>query len=134
MFILSVLWNLLVHQKFMIYPSSFYGQDYMFIIITGISYLVLTLLMVGFYSISTRNHPPIFEGVLLGVIAGVACVLAMDLMNIPFFKFGSIQEYAIQISRHVVEQGIGGFAIATIYSRSKKKMMRTPLLYEFYVR
>ncbi|MDH5560591.1 MAG: hypothetical protein OEY59_07005 [Deltaproteobacteria bacterium] len=85
-----------------------------------IAYLVLGLLMTYLYSSGKIQGRPVIEGIRFGAIIGLLWVFPHELAMAG--AHGEPLSYVFKNAAwHLVEQAIGGFIIAWIYSRGSRK-------------
>lgn len=117
MFILSGVWYMLIMEDF--YKTNCYiparGTPLMLYIALG--YLVLALLMAYLYPIGYKEGSPAREGLRFGVLIGILWVLPNSLVLYGATNSGTRALILVDTIWHIVEQGVGGVVIATIYGR-----------------
>ncbi len=114
MFALSGLWHMVVALS--LYDG---GPVTVRFSLIAAGYVVLSLLMAYTYPIGHKGGSPVLEGTRFGALIGLIWVLPYSLVWTGAIG-GEIGILVIDALWHVVEQSVGGLAIALVYGGSKR--------------
>ena len=117
MFILSGIWYMLIMEEF--YKTHCYisARESPLMAYIALGYVVLALLMAYLYPIGYKDGPPAREGFRFGALIGVLWILPYSLVLYGATNSGTRMLILVDTIWHIVEQGIGGIVIGTIYGR-----------------
>jgi uncharacterized membrane protein len=117
MFALSGLWYMVLMSKF--YRAQDQGimrEQFNFLFIV-LGYIVLAFLMSLIYPVGYKGGSPAKEGLRFGVLIGLVVWLTANLTLYGVLK-NTLASALVDSVWHIVEQGIGGIAIALVYGKS----------------
>jgi len=117
MFALSGLWYMVLMSKF--YRAQDQGimrEQFNFLFIV-LGYIVLAFLMSLIYPVGYKGGSPAKEGLRFGVLIGLVVWLTANLTIHGVLK-NTLASALVDSVWHIVEQGIGGIAIALVYGKS----------------
>ena len=117
MFILSGIWYMLIMEDF--YKTNCYipARENPMMLYIALGYLILALLMTYLYSMSYKEGSPTKEGLRFGVLIGMLWVLPNGLVLYGATHSGTRLLILVDTVWHLIEEGVGGIVIASIYGR-----------------
>lgn len=121
MFTLGGLWNALILEDFYLSNSPTIlrpAADFNLGVI-AMGYLVLTVIMAFIVQVNMEENPKFVGGFLFGSTFGLAATLPLYLILYGRWDF-SLNYALVDTAWHVVEQGIGGLAMTTVYFKLSK--------------
>jgi hypothetical protein len=86
-----------------------------------LSYAFLAILMSYIYPFGYKGGSPVKEGLIFGILMGLLCRLPLQVLEMGYGRV-DLSFVVTEAVWHMVEEGIGGIAIAMVYG----KMMIAP--------
>ena len=115
MFGLAGLFHLVIMKE---YFQSKLGGDPM-MMYPPLSYFILAILMSYIFPHGYKGGSPIREGLMFGILMGLVCRLPLQVLQLGYGR-GDLSFVLTEAVWHMIEQGIGGIAIAYVYARGSK--------------
>jgi len=113
MFALAGLFHLVIMGDF--FREKLGGEPMMQHVI--LSYLILAILMAYIYPHGYKGGSFVKEGLRFGILMGLMARLPLEVIQLGYGR-ADVSFVVIEAVWHMVEQGIGGIAIAYMYGRS----------------
>ena len=118
-FLLAVLWHLFLLADFYEVQSQALAREEPNMAVIIVGYLILGFLMALVYPIGYKGGSPVKEGFRFGALIGLIWVLPVSVIfhgvwNLP------LTAVIVDSAWHVIEEGVGGIAIARVYGRQRE--------------
>ncbi len=118
-FFVAVLWHVFLFADFYEAQGQALAREEPNMVFVFVGHLILGFLMAFVYPIGYKGGSPVKEGFRFGALIGLIWVLPSTvvlhgLWNVP------LTTVMVDPAWHVVEEGIGGIAIALVYGRQRK--------------
>ncbi len=116
MFAVSGLWHQVVLGDYYVAMSAAVGRSEPDLVRVGLGYAILAVLMAWVYPIGYRGGAPITEGARFGAVIGLLWILPWSVIisGIWLVDMGPV---LVDSAWHIVEQGLGGIAVALVYGQ-----------------
>jgi hypothetical protein len=85
-----------------------------------LSYFILALLMSYIYPQGYKGGSFVKEGLMFGILMGLVCRVPLEVLELGYGR-GDLSFVLTEGIWHMVEQGVGGIAIAFMYKRGNGK-------------
>ena len=116
MFIVAAIWNMFIIRNFIDLENSLVRAEPSILLI-ALGYFVLALIMSYLYPKLIQNNT-IINGFKFGALIGIIWILPFNLVLHAVYEFPQLA-LLIDPIWAIIEQGVGGIAIALVYSKLK---------------
>lgn len=116
MFIAAAFWNLFIARNLVNLENAIIREEPSILLI-ALGYFVLALIMSYLYPKLVRNNS-IVNGFKFGALIGILWILPFNLVLHAVYEFPQLA-LIIDPAWAIIEQGVGGIAIALVYSKLK---------------
>ncbi len=115
-FLLGVLWHLFLLADFNEVQEQALAREEPNMVFVFVGHLILGFLMALVYPIGYKGGSPVKEGFRFGALIGLIWILPLSVIlhgvwNLP------LTGVIVDSAWHVIEEGVGGIAIARVYGR-----------------
>jgi len=116
---LAVLWHIFLFADFYQTQGQALAREEPNLVFVFVAHLILGFLMAFVYPIGYKGGSPVKEGFRFGALIGLIWVLPLTVGHYGLYNL-PLAYVIVDPAWHVVEEGIGGIAIALVYGRQRK--------------
>ena len=116
MFVLSVLWHTIILEDYYTASTAQLARATMSIPVIAFAYVVMALVMAYMFPLGYKGGSALAEGFRFGAIVGVLIWLPTGLVYSSIWNY-PMNTALIDAAWHVVEEGVGGIALAMVFAR-----------------
>ena len=116
MFVLSYLWHEIIMADYYASNTPQLTRDEFIVPLIAAGYVVLAIVMAYMYPLGYKGGSAMVEGFRFGAVVGVLVWLSTNLVYTAIWNY-PMGTALVDSAWHVVEEGIGGMAIALVFAR-----------------